>query len=110
MNSKDLKRWRVDSPQRMRELRAFARQYNDWVSKLEEISVLSIPEMDGLPHGSSPGNPTESIAMQREVYQAKISVVDYALRLCSDDENVRKAVKLNVTSMGMSYNTLKQIV
>ena len=110
MNSNELNRWRIDDPQRVRELRAFARQYNTWVMKLQEISVVGPPKLDGMPRGTNISDPTESVAAQREVYTVKINIVDHAIRLCSNDENTRKAVKINVTSEhGVSFKALNQM-
>ena len=107
MNSKAIRKWRIESPQRVAELRAFARQYNLWVRELNAIPEIPAPERDGQPHGTNIGSQVERIAIMRDTYLTKISMVDYALKLCTEDEATRKAVKLNVTSeTGRSYKYL----
>lgn len=108
MNSRALKRWKLESPQRYRELRAFAWQYNEWVAALEEISEIPAIENDGMPHGTSIGDPVARAAESREVYRVKISMVDWSINNCSDDDNLRRSVRKAVTTPGgLSFNWLK---
>lgn len=108
VNSRSLRKWRVDSRQRLAELRAFAQQYGEWVSALESISVMSAVELDGMPHGTDISDPTGEMASERDTYITKIKMVDYCIGFCSDDDVVRKAVFKSVTTPGrLSYQHLR---
>ena len=108
MNYRSLRKWRVESRQRLAELRAFAQQYSEWVSALESITVMSAIELDGMPKGSGVGDPTGEMASERDTYITKIKMVDYCIKYCSDDDNVRKAVFKSVTTPGrLSYQNLR---
>lgn len=109
MNSRRLKRWDITSRRRLAELKAFAWQYKEWVAALEEITDLPAVENDGMPHGTSIGDPVARIAEAREAYTFKINLVDTCIRFCAMDDNLRSAVFRSVTTPGgISYNRLKQ--
>ena len=108
VNSKAYRRWRADSRSRLAELRAFARQYSEWIEALESISMVGAVELDGMPHGTDTGDPTGQMAAARDNYITKVKMVDYCIRFCSDDDVIRKAVFKGVTTPGgMSYQQLR---
>lgn len=108
MNSRALKRWRIPNRFRVRELKAFAWQYNEWIAALEELPEISAVDNDGMPHGTSISDPVARLAGLREVYQMKVGMVDHCLSHCCGDDSLRKAVRKSVTSPGgLTYAWLK---
>lgn len=108
MNSRALKRWRIDSKQRLQELKAFSWQYNDWIEALKEISELPAHECESMPRSTNISDPVAHIAEKRDVYKTKINMVDWAISICSDDSSMRHAVRKAVTTPGgLSFTWLK---
>lgn len=99
-------RYHIDS-KRLAELRNFAYQYDDWMLAAEEVTEISSPQLDGLPHGSGIGDPVARVAVARERAMRKIKMVDDCVRACTQDDNLRKAVKIAVTTPRTSFEALK---
>lgn len=107
MNSRALKRWDIDSNRRVAELKAFALQYPEWKAALEAMTELSAVDLDGMPRGTSVGDPVGQMVESREVYVTKMHMVDYSIRFCSSDPSTQKAVLMAVTTPGVTYQWLK---
>lgn len=62
--------------ERYLELLHFCRQYPDW--KTEAASLLGVhgQALDGMPHGSSAGDPVAAVAARREKLLRRIQLVD----------------------------------
>lgn len=72
------------SEARKMELYWFAKQYSEWVEEL--ASLGEIPSFIGsMKRGSDVNDPTAEIAEKRDVLQAKISLVEKAVKLSGSD-------------------------
>ena len=62
--------------ERYLELLHFCRQYPDW--KTEAASLLGVhgQALDGMPHGTSVGDPVAAVAARREILLRKITLID----------------------------------
>lgn len=106
MKYKGYRKYSIDNQQRMAELRAFSRQYYDWIRELDAIKDIGSPSLDGMPHGTDIGSVVENAAIKRERYQDKIALLDRCIRNCSSDPGMQTAVKYSVTK-GVGFNYLK---
>ena len=62
--------------ERYLELLHFCRQYPDWKTEVASLVGPFGVKLDGMPHGSTPGDPVASAAERRERLIAKIDLVD----------------------------------
>lgn len=95
------------SSKRLAELRNFSYQYDDWRDELAAITEISSVNIDGLPHGTAISDPVATVAAAREKYKDKIALVDYCIDACTDDDNLRRAVRIAVTTPRTSFQSLK---
>jgi len=87
----------------------YAMRYNDLKEELKDLeSVLSGVNMDGMPHGSTVGQPTEKIAMQCAEIQEKIELIE-ALAV-EADPGIAKYILKAVTNEGVTFNQLKTLM
>lgn len=107
MNSRVGKKYKIESKHRFTELRSYALQYGDWKAELEELTPLSAVTIDGMPRGSTTGNPTEQTAIKCSTLLSKIRSVEKAARLCSKDESLQAAILFTVTHEYVTFNKLK---
>lgn len=94
--------------ERYLELLHFCRQYPDW--KAEAASLLGVhgQAMDGMPHGSTVGDPVAAIAARRERLTNNIEIVD-SCAASVEGGRWYPALIQNVC-MGRSYSTLSVTV
>ncbi len=76
--------------------------------KLDEEVSLSAVNLDGMPHGTQTGNPTEQKAIRSAELLDKIGKVEKCARLCSSNEQLQRAVLCSVTRENITFNYLKQ--
>lgn len=104
MNSRLLKKYRISNKNRFKELYSFAMQYRDFKAQLASHSYVSAPNLDGMPRGSTPGNPTERIGITEAELRSKVSLIESCAR--ESDPHIWKSILIAVTTPNMTYNYL----
>ena len=97
MNVRGIAKYRLPS-KRLAELRNYAYQYPQWIEGLEEIAELSAPVLDGMPRGTDTSDPVGRLASSRERYARNVSLVDSCIDGSTKDAELRKAVRIAVTT------------
>lgn len=89
------------------ELKAFCRQYPQWL--VEAASVLGVTgaRMDDTPHGSDPGDPTGRAVERREKVLQKIELVEKCAAAV-DRGAWYKGILLNACN-GMSWEVIRDL-
>lgn len=86
---------------------AFCMTYYELKIKLMETGSRS-HELDGMPHGTNVGNPTESEAIKRVGIESKIKLIEDTVRDCAGDV-LYKVMLSAVTEEDMTLPKLKAI-
>lgn len=66
------------------ELKRFCLQYPRWLVEARDALELSAVKMDGMPHGTDVGDPTERAVEKREVAMSHIDMVDRCAKSVGD--------------------------
>lgn len=87
----------------------YALQYNEWRDEYERVTGgVRAVNYDGMPHGSTVGNPTESAGIRGAELSAKMELVQETARQ-ADPELVKYLLKA-VTNEGITYEYLRGIM
>ena len=90
----------------------FALQYQEWLDRYNALgdSVKAITS-DGLPHGNSTGDPTQSLAMKRAELKDKMELVDECIAEATEyTPLLAPYLKRGVTCEGVTYNYLRNVM
>ena len=98
--------WEI-SKDRYIELRAFCRQYPQWKVEAASMLELTAVNMDGMPHGTEPGDPTYRAVERRERLTEKISMVERCAAAIDGGAWFR-AILLNVCN-GMAWEVIRDL-
>lgn len=107
MNSAEMRAYKIESKWRFAELYAYTLQYWDWKNELENYPYLSAQDIDGMPKGSSIGDPAGEMAIRIAALATKVSNIENSARLCSPDKHIQEAVLKGVTTAESSYEWLQ---
>lgn len=105
MNSRNIRKYKL-SRDRFRQLYYFCLQYHSWQQELKEISELNAVNVDGMPHGSTVGAPTERLAIKRAEIHNKINIVEKCAHEAGG-KHLYRAILLGVTVQNCTYNWLR---
>ena len=67
--------WEI-SKERYLELKAFCKQYPQWLTEAASVLGVSGAKLDDMPHGTDPGDPTGRAVERREKVMSKIQLVE----------------------------------
>ena len=98
--------WEI-SKDRYIELRAFCRQYPQWLVEAASMLGVSGAKLDDMPHGTDPGDPTGRAVERRERILAKIDLVE-GCAAAVDGGRWYRAILLNVCN-GMAYERIRDL-
>jgi len=84
----------------------FALQYPEWKSQYTIIAGVSGVAYDGMPHGSSNGNPTEKQAMRLYDLDSKINVIESTVKEVDEGGAFYKWFIKGFTQEGITGDTL----
>lgn len=73
-------------PKRYDELKAVCKQYPDWKQEIISLYQLKGVAFDGMPHSTTPGNPTEQAVLKLEKLKSKKSKVERAAKVASPEQ------------------------
>lgn len=87
----------------------YALQYNEWRDEYERISGgVRAVKYDGMPHGNTVGNPTESAGIRSAELSKKMEMVQETARQA--DPTIVKYLLKAVTNEGITYDYLRGIM
>ena len=92
------------SQDRYTELLHFCRQYPEWKTEAASLVGTHGLKLDGMPHGSSVGDPVANAAERRAGLLTKISIVDRCARTVGSGEWY--AALIQNVCMGRSYSRI----
>lgn len=99
------------SKHRFYEISHHCYQYDEWKDELrrlrQDIGVKAV-NMDGMPHGTEVGRPTESIAVRICDLEDKIKMVEQAA--IDSDPEIAEFILKAVTEDGITFNYLKNVM
>ena len=98
--------WEI-SKERYLELRAFCRQYPQWRIEADSMLGVSGANMDDMPHGTDPGDPTGRAVERREKLLDKMGLVERCA-VAVDRGAWFQALLLNVT-LGTSWEVIRDL-
>ena len=98
--------WEI-SKDRYIELRAFCRQYPNWVVEANSMLGVSGAGMDDMPHGTDPGDPVFRTVERREKLMQKMELVERCA-VAIDRGAWFQALLLNVTN-GTSWEKIRDL-
>lgn len=104
MNSREIRAYKVRNKSRMEELVRIAWQYQDMRMELDSLATVA-PELDGMPRGSSIGDPVFAAAVRREKLAERVMAIERCARVAGGD--CSEGLLIGVTTRGSSYNWLK---
>ena len=104
MNSREIRAYKVRNKSRMEELVRIAWQYHDMLEELDSLATVA-PELDGMPRGSSTGDPVFAAAVRREKLAERVMAIERCARVAGGD--CAEGLLLGVTTRGSSYNWLR---
>lgn len=104
MNSREIRAYKVRNKARMEELVRIAWQYQDMLEELDSLVTVA-PEMDGMPRGTTTGDPVHAAAVRRERLADRVMAIERCARMAGGD--CYDGLLLGVTTRGSSYNWLK---
>ena len=96
------------SKHRFYELYHFCLQYQEWKDEYATLDGKKAINMDGMPHGSGVGSPTEALGIQRAELSAKINLVESAAH--ETDPALEKYIIKGVTDENATFTYLKMIM
>ena len=73
------------SGKRYKELCGFCEQYPEWKHELSSLPVLRAVQIDGMPHGSSVGDPTSALALRRHIIELKCMLIEETAKEASPE-------------------------
>ena len=104
MNSREIRAYKVRNKSRMEELVRIAWQYQDMRMELDSLATVA-PELDGMPRGSSIGDPVFAAAVRREKLAERVMAIERCARVAGGD--CAEGLLIGVTTRGSSYNWLR---
>ena len=104
MNSREIRAYKVRNKSRMEELVRIAWQYQDMRMELDSQATVA-PELDGMPRGSSTGDPVFAAAVRREKLAERVMAIERCARVAGGD--CAEGLLIGVTTRGSSYNWLR---
>ena len=98
------------SKQKFLTARHFCLQYSEWRDEYKALSSGNISgiDYDGMPHGSTVGNPTEARAIRLEELSRKISLVEQTAIEAGED--IAEWILKGVTSEDATFRYLKMVM
>ena len=99
------------SKHRFYEISHHCLQYAEWKDELRNLQAsigVKAVKMDGMPHGTEVGSPTESIALRIYDLEEKIKRVEDAAY--ESDPVIEKFILKAVTNDGITFNYLKNVM
>ena len=84
---------------------AYALKYNEWSQEAEALGGMKAVNYDGMPHGNSVGNPTESTGIKTAELLEKIRKIDNALHEAAPE--IENWLKMYVTNEDITFDMLK---
>ena len=98
------------SKQKYLTARHFCLQYSEWQDEYNALSNGSISgiDYDGMPHGSSVGDPTQAKAMRMAELSRKISLVEQTATEAGED--IAEWILKGVTIEDATFNYLKMVM
>jgi len=98
--------WEI-SKERYLELKAFCKQYPQWLTEAASVLGVSGARLDDMPHGTDPGDPTGRAVERREKVMAKIQLVERCAAVI-DQGKWYQALILNCCN-GMAYEKIRDL-
>lgn len=93
---------------RFREVYYHCLQYKEWKDELKfETNTVRSMNMDGMPHGSSTGNPTEVLAARRAELSRKVEEIERTAK--EADPELWEYILKGVTEEYADYNYLSTV-
>lgn len=87
----------------------YALQYNEWRDEYERVTGgVRAVNYDGMPHGSTVGNPTESAGLRGAELSAKMRLIERIAEQA--DADIWKYILKAVTNEGVTYEYLRGIM
>lgn len=84
----------------------YALRYNEWVGEYNDLKdSLGAAGLDGMPHGTTVGQPTERLAMRREELSRRIKLVEDTVM--EADSELYKYILKAVTNEDVTFHNLK---
>lgn len=93
------------SKHRFYELYHFCLQYQEWKDEYNTLDGKKAINMDGMPHGSSVGSPTEALGIRRAELYNKIHLVEAIAN--EADPALSKYILKGVTEEGITFTYLQ---
>lgn len=84
---------------------AFCLQYDELKAKAESYKGLRAVQMDGMPHSSTPGDPTAQAAIYGAEAARKVAIIEEAVRTAAPD--MYKWILWGVTDEKITYEDLR---
>lgn len=103
MNSREIRAYKIRNRARMEELVRIAWQYQDMRTELDALATSS-PELDGMPRGSTTGDPVYAAAVRREKLAERVMAIERCARVAGGD--CSDGLLLGVTTRGSSWEWL----
>lgn len=86
----------------------YALQYNAWRDQYEALDGRKAIAMDGMPHGTTCGNPTEAIGMKRAALADKMRLIERVANEVAPD--LYKWLFKAVTNEGITFPYLETVM
>lgn len=102
MNSKAIRAYKIP-PLRQQELTRICWQYRDMLAELDSLATAA-PELDGMPRGTTAGDPVYAAAVRREKLSGRVFAIERCARVAGGD--CYDGLLLGVTTRGASYDWL----
>ena len=93
------------SKHRFYELYHFCLQYKEWKDEYSTLDGKKAINMDGMPHGTSVGSPTENLAIRRAMLSEKMHLVESVAS--EADPALAKFILKGVTEEGITFTYLQ---
>lgn len=107
MNSNVLKNYKL-TREEFRTAYYYALGYGDYKRKIEEISFIGSPNLDGMPRGSSNGDGLINMVEAYSKENSKIKKIESAAEQSESNLVSSNALLFMATNAGCTYNTLIQ--
>ena len=104
MNTKTIAAYKIRNKARQEELVRICWQYADMRAELSALAT-SAPELDGMPRGTSIGDPVYAAAVRREKLAERVMAIERCARIAGGD--CSQGLLIGVTTRGSSYNWLR---
>lgn len=85
----------------------FALQYQEWKDEYDSLITLKAVNLDGMPHGTTPGNPTETAGMRMAELTRKMKMIEDTVREASSE--LYDYLIKSVTREGTTYEYLSLV-